>query len=254
MSFRDFMAIAAVALAVSATTAQGADLGARTYAKAPMAAAPIYAWTGCYVGGNVGGGWDRQDYTNVNPRRLPNFDLGAERNSGVVGGGQVGCDYQAGSWVFGAQGMFEAAGLRGSNRAVPGPADPQFPNVFDLSARTSWVTTATLRVGYAVVPQALLYVKGGAAWTHGNLDYTITGMGVANYTGGETRSGWVIGGGLEYLFAPNWSVFAEYNHMDFGTQTLNTLDAFGFIEPIRVSRRIDTAMAGVNFRFAPWGR
>ena len=79
-------------------------------------------------------------------------------------------------------------------------------------------------------------------------------MGVANYTGGETRSGWVIGGGLEYLIAPNWSVFAEYNHMDFGTQTLNTQDAFGFIEPIRVSRRIDTAMVGVNFRFGPWGR
>src|ERR1700732_3635479 len=58
MSFRDFTAIAAIALAVSATTAQGADLGARPYTKAPLAAAPIYTWTGCYIGGNVGGGWD----------------------------------------------------------------------------------------------------------------------------------------------------------------------------------------------------
>jgi outer membrane immunogenic protein len=251
MSFRDF--IAAVVLALSATAAQGADLGAQPYTKAPIAAAPIYGWTGCYIGGNVGGGWDRQGYTNVNPLRLPNFDLGSEGNSGVVGGGQVGCDYQAGSWVFGAQGMFEAADLRGSNHVAPGPADLQFPNVFDLSARTSWVTTATARIGYAIVPQVLLYAKGGAAWTRASLDYTITGQGVAKFTGAETRSGWVIGGGLEYLFAPNWSIFVEYNHMDFGAQTLNTQGDF-FIEPIRVSRRIDTAMVGVNFRFGPWGR
>src|ERR1700712_4995702 len=141
MSFRYFIGVAAVALAVSATTAQGADLAPRSYTKAPVAVAPIYSWTGCYVGGNVGGGWDRQSYTNVNPQRLPNFDLGSERNSGVVGGGQVGCDYQVGSWVVGAQGMFEAANLRGTNHVVPGPTDPQFPNIFDLSARTSWVTT-----------------------------------------------------------------------------------------------------------------
>jgi outer membrane immunogenic protein len=244
-------AIAAVAFSA---TAFGADLPARTYTKAPAPVAAIASWTGCYIGGNVGGGWDRQGYTNVNPQRLPNFDLGSERNAGVIGGGQIGCDYQAGAWVIGAQAMFEAADLRGSNHVVPGAADPQFPNIFDLSARTSWVTTATLRVGYAVVPQALLYLKGGAAWMHGKLDYTITGMGVANYTGAETRSGWIIGGGLEYLFAPNWSVFVEYNHMDFGTQTLNTQDAFAFIEPIRVSRRIDTAMVGVNFRFGPLAR
>jgi outer membrane immunogenic protein len=259
MWFRHFIGSAVLALTISATSAQAADIAARPYTKAPpIATAPIYSWTGCYIGGNVGGGWDRQHYTNVNPFRTPNFDLGSERNSGVIGGGQVGCDYQVGSWVFGAQGMFEAADLRGSNHVVPGPADSQFPNVFDLSARTSWVTTATARLGYTIVPQALLYVKGGAAWTHGSLDYTITGQGVATFTGGETRSGWVIGGGLEYLFTPNWSVFAEYNHMDFGSQTLNTQDIVttndSRPEPIRISRRIDIVMVGANFRFGPWAR
>jgi outer membrane immunogenic protein len=248
------LALALTTVAAFSAPALAADLAPRTYTKIPPPVVAVASWTGCYIGGNVGGGWDRQDYTNVNPQRLPHFDLGSERNSGVIGGGQVGCDYQAGSWVFGAQGMFQAADLRGSNRVVPGPTNPQFGNVFDLSARTSWVTTATLRVGYAIVPQALLYLKGGAAWTHGNLGYTITGQGVDPFTGSETRSGWIVGGGLEYLFAPNWSVFVEYNHMDFGTQTLNTQDAFAFIEPIRVSRQIDTAMVGVNFRFGPWGR
>jgi outer membrane immunogenic protein len=248
------MAAAVLAFGLATASAQAADLAARPYSKAPIASAPVYGWTGCYVGGNVGGGWDRQDYLNVNPQRLPNFDLGAERNSGVIGGGQVGCDYQAGAWVFGAQGMFDATDIKGSNHVVPGPADPQFPNIFDLRARTSWLATATARVGYTVVPEALLYVKGGAAWTRGSLGYTITGQGVDTYTGAETRSGWVVGGGLEYLFAPNWSGFVEYNHIDFGTRTLNTADPSGFIEPIRVNRRIDTAMIGVNYRFGGWGK
>jgi outer membrane immunogenic protein len=85
------------------------------------------------------------------------------------------------------------------------------------------------------------------------LNYTITGMGVANFTGAETRAGWTVGGGLEYLIAPNWSVFAEYNHMDFGSSTLATQDVvpadLSPPEPIRIGRRIDTVMLGVNYRF-----
>jgi outer membrane immunogenic protein len=252
MSVRQFAIAALVATVAGPAAVQAADLAPR-YAKAPVVVDPATPWTGCYVGANVGGGSDRQTYTNVNPNRLPNFDLGSERNSGALGGGQIGCDYQAGSWVFGAQGMFDATDFRGSNRVVPGPADPQSPNIFDLSARTSWLTTATARVGYTIVPQALIYAKGGAAWTRASLNYTITGMGVANFTGAETRAGWTVGGGLEYMIAPNWSVFAEYNHMDFGTSTLATQDVvpanLSPPEPIRIGRRIDTAMFGVNYRF-----
>ncbi|WP_027534544.1 outer membrane protein [Bradyrhizobium sp. WSM3983] len=246
-----FMAFGTIATA-AAGLANAADLAARPYTKAPPVPMAVYSWTGCYVGGNVGGGSDRQTYTNVNPNRLPNFDLGSERNTGVIGGGQIGCDYQAGNFVFGAQGMIDATDLRGSNRVVPAPGDPQFPNIFDLSARTSWIATATARIGYTVTPQTLLYVKGGGAWSRSSLDYTITGMGVATFTGSETRSGWIVGGGVEYLLAPNWSVFAEYNHMDFGTSILATqgigADA-GFSEPIRIGHRIDAGMVGVNYRF-----
>jgi outer membrane immunogenic protein len=238
----------AVALAGSATAA---DLPARTYAKVP-ATAPVSNWTGCYIGANVGAGSNRETFTNVNPRRLPNFDLGSEQATGAMGGGQIGCDYQVGNWVFGAQGAFDATDFKGSNHVVPGPNDWQFPNVFDLSSRISWITTATARLGYAIQPQVLLYARGGAAWMHSSLDYTITGMGIANFTGAETRAGWVIGGGLEYLIAPNWSVFAEYSHMDFGNSTLNTQDvviANNSPEPILIGQRIDTVMLGLNYRF-----
>jgi outer membrane immunogenic protein len=252
MQFARLLIFAGLAASV-AGVASAADLATPPYAKAPPAPVAVYSWTGCYVGANVGGGSDRQSYTNINPARLPNFDLGSERNTGVIGGGQIGCDYQAGNFVFGAQGMVDATDFRGTNHVVPGPVDRQFPNIFDLSARTSWIATATARIGYTVTPQMLIYVKGGGAWSRSSLDYTITGMGVATYTASETRSGWIVGGGIEYMLAPNWSVFAEYNHLDFGTGTLSTQGVGAAAgsppEPIRIDHRIDVGMIGVNYRF-----
>lgn len=245
----------ALVASVASGASGAADLPTRMSMKAP-AMIPLYNWTGCYVGANAGGGSDRETFTNVNPNRSPNFDLGSEHATGAVGGGQIGCDYQAGNWVVGAQGMFDAADFGGSNRVVPGPGDRQFPNVFDLSSRVSWLTTATARIGYAVQPQLLVYARGGAAWMRSNLDYAITGMGITNtYTGAETRTGWTAGAGLEYLVAANWSVFAEYSHMDFGASTLNTtfiLDPSP--EPIRIGHRIDTVMLGLNYRIGSSGR
>src|SRR5258706_2080370 len=99
-----------------------ADLLTNMSMKAPVMA-PVYNWTGCYIGANVGGGSDQETFTNVNPNRLPNFDLGSEHATGAMGGGQIGCDYQVGNWVVGAQGMFDATDFKGSNRVVPGPGD-----------------------------------------------------------------------------------------------------------------------------------
>ena len=238
-----------------AGSATAADLPARTYTKVP-AMAPVYSWTGCYIGANVGAGSDRETFTNVNPNRLPNFDLGSEHATGAMGGGQIGCDYQVGNWVFGAQGTLDATDFKGSNHVVPGPNDRQFPNVFDLSSRISWITTATARLGYAIQPQLLLYARGGAAWMRSDLNYSVTAMGITNtYTGAETRTGWTAGAGLEYLMAANWSIFAEYSHMDFGSSTLNTtLSTDPSPEPIRISHRIDTVMLGLNYRIGSPGR
>ncbi|MBR0752997.1 porin family protein [Bradyrhizobium jicamae] len=223
--------------------------------KAPASVA--YRWTGCYVGANVGGGSGRTSFTDVRPMLASPLDLGSERTSGALGGGQVGCDYQAGGWVFGVQGLYDASDLKGSHQLVPGPADPRFPNIYDLSSRMSWFATATARVGYAIQPQILIYAKGGAAWTQSTVDYAVTGMGITSpYAGAGSHTGWTAGGGVEYLLAPNWSLFAEYNYLDFGSTT-PTLQgngaAAGFTTPIQLTRRIDTAMFGVNYRFGPLG-
>jgi outer membrane immunogenic protein len=230
-----------------------ADLPTHMSMKAP-AMAPLYSWTGCYIGANAGGGSDQENFTDINlgadAISHPSFDLGSAHATGAMGGGQIGCDYQAGNWVVGAQGMFDATDFKGSNHVVPGPGDPQFGDVYDLSSRVSWVATATARIGYAIQPQLLLYARGGAAWMRSDLNFSVTAMGLTNtYTGAETRTGWTAGAGLEYLVAANWSVFAEYSHMDFGASTLNTtLITDPSPVPIRIGHRIDSVMLGLNYR------
>jgi outer membrane immunogenic protein len=114
----------------TAAVASAADM--RVKAPAYKAPPPIagYNWTGCYIGGNVGYGWQRTTSTDVEPNAPPPFDAGTGTGTGIVGGGQVGCDYQfASSWVFGIQGMFDGAGVDGSH-IVPfsyAGTNPTFP-------------------------------------------------------------------------------------------------------------------------------
>jgi len=246
-------ALALAGIAGAQPLAFAADLPPGTMVtKAPVAAL-AYRWTGCYLGANVGGGSDRAAFFDASLPNPSGADHGTARATGVLGGGQIGCDYQAGTWVLGVQGMVEAVNLNGTNHFVPGPGDPQFQNILDMRARTSSLATATARLGYAIQPQVLIYVKGGGAWMRSSIDYMITGMGMTfPFTGSDTRTGWTAGGGVEFLIAPNWSVFAEYNYMDFGSKTL-TLAGYGgtagATAPIAVNHRIDAAIFGVNYRF-----
>ncbi|QOG23301.1 outer membrane protein [Bradyrhizobium sp. SEMIA] len=235
------------ALAVASAPALAADMAA----KAPIYKAPVpvpFVWTGCYVGSNVGGGWAHTGYRVDDPTQgaFNGSSLGSNNGSGVVGGGQVGCDYQTGNWVFGAQAMFDAADIKGSH------LDPinAFPLVW--TSKISWLATATGRVGYTVAPQALLYLKGGAAWVRTHDDRTGPALGIIlSYTTPDRSDfGWTVGAGFEYLLTRNWSVFAEYNYIDVGAHrasyTRNTDGASFFVD---ASRQVHMATVGVNFRF-----
>jgi outer membrane immunogenic protein len=226
-------------LALAAVPASGADLG-RMPTKAPVAApiAPAVTWTGCYIGGNVGGGWAREKYTDPLAPAAEAF-LGSHTASGVVGGGQVGCDYQFGQFVIGARGMFDAADLKG-NHLLPGEGD-----VFDT--RIPWFATATGRLGWAFQPNFLLYVKGGGAWKR--QEETITDLGVVEGVARRDRSGWDVGGGFEWQFFPGWSVFAEFNYMDFGTKRISFTAPGAAPFPLDIREQISMAVVGVNWRF-----
>jgi outer membrane immunogenic protein len=117
--------------------------------------------------------------------------------------------------------------------------------------KTKWFATATARLGYSWGP-ALIYVKGGAAWVRNELE---TNTHVANLTidrsrGSETRLGWTIGAGLEYLLTPNWSLFAEYNYMDMGSNKASwTTDGLFIVVPSDVEQNLHVVKTGLNFRF-----
>src|SRR5262249_5165455 len=138
-------------------------------------------------------------------------DLGKHTGTGAIGGGQLGCDIQFGGWVVGAQGMIDGTSIKGEH-GIPGD-----PDVF--TTKITRPSTATGRIGYTAMQNGLIYVKGGGAWVRDR--EVILDAGIPEARANLTRSGWTIGGGLEVLANSNWSVFVEYNHLDFGTHRTN---------------------------------
>src|SRR5262249_37573177 len=134
--------------------ASAADLGRAPPPTYVPPAPPPYLWTGCYIGGNVGGAW-----AHVEVNVVTTGENHGGNNGGFAGGGQIGCDYQLNAWVFGIRNMLDATSLSKSvtfSGAIPGSADTS----------THWFDTLTARAGYLVAPNVLLYVQGGAAWTN----------------------------------------------------------------------------------------
>jgi outer membrane immunogenic protein len=239
---RTLLAVASV-LAGSILTANAADMAARPLYKAPPPA-PVFSWTGCYVGGNLGGGKTHKHFEFAADGQL--FDEGTLDQGGFVGGGQLGCDYQFGSnFVVGVQGMFDGTTIKGTETFFSGI--DQFNEQY--AVKLHWFTTLTGRVGFLATPSLLLYGKGGAAWVNERIDY-VPGAEVVASTGNTTRSGWVAGAGIEWMFAPQWSAFVEYNHMGFGTKNMNlnfVVDgSFDFTESVKQS--VDVVVVGVNWR------
>lgn len=245
---------AAVAMTGSAVAA---DMAPR-YTKAPVVApVAVYTWTGCYIGANVGGAWhnidqssNRQtDGTVLNP--VLNFGS-ADSGGNVIGGGQIGCDYQfSGNWVVGIQGMFDFGNTNSRNNF---PADARVAAILPYqTTRTRDLYTVTGRLGYLFTPALLGYVKGGGAWTNTYTQVygTLPALFLSE-TASSDRQGWTVGGGLEYMFAKGWSVFGEYNYADFGRKDVVFTAAPGTVgAPNITSTRltVQTALVGVNYKF-----
>jgi outer membrane immunogenic protein len=237
--------LTAATLAAPAGSATAADLGTSSLYKPPPPPPPMFSWTGCYVGANVGGGSAAKSANDAAGAvtGVSGADLGSHTASGVIGGGQVGCDYQAGAWVFGVQGMFGRSGIEGSN------TDPS--GLFAINSRIRSFATVTGRLGYAAAPTMLVYAKGGGAWVRDN--YTLTDVTGTTLTAASTNpSGWTIGGGIEWAVAGNWTAFAEYNYLDFGTRGVSfTSNTSGLTFPINIKQNINSFSFGINYRFGP---
>src|SRR6266545_6992524 len=232
-----------VALIAFAAPAAAADLAARPYTKAPPAPiAAVYDWTGFYIGANGGWGSSHKCWDSVAPALVLGRE-GCHDATGGVAGGQIGYRWQSAGWVFGVEAQGDWADLRGSNAslAFPGQTNRSKIDAFGLF---------TGQVGYAW-NNALLYVKGGAAITDSRFNTIDTATGiVTSSTGDNTRWGGTVGVGLEYGFAPNWSVGVEYDHLFMQDKTYTFTAPGGvFFGNDRIRQDVDLVTARLNYKF-----
>ena len=200
--------ISATAFAFGLSQAQAADIPRPVYKAAP---APIHQtyWTGCYIGGNIGYGWAPTNWNTPG-----GVELASHSADGVIGGGQIGCDYEMNRLVVGIQGMFNASAMKSDSYNLVNPA------LLD-STRMPWMASLTGRIGITGSP-ILFYAKGGAAWVRSDYQECCVPLPTAppppiivipDGISKSTRVGWTVGGGVEYIFIPKWSVFVEYNYV-----------------------------------------
>lgn len=227
-------------------TASAADLTPRTYTKAPAIMAPIYDWSGFYLGLNAGGGSSRECYTLTSVAGTPLSPTpseGCHDATGGLAGGQFGYRWQAANWVFGIEAQGDWANLKGSNPSLT--ALVPYMN----QTKVDGIGLFTGQVGYAW-NNTLLYAKGGAAVTDNKYNSFFTGSGITWNTASDTRWGGTVGAGVEYGLAPNWSVAVEYNHLFMGNPGVTfpaTAIAVGRSD--KIGQNVDMGTVRVNYRF-----
>jgi outer membrane immunogenic protein len=236
-----------VALAALAVPALAADMGV---VRRPVAYVAATNWTGCYAGGDVGTAWGHSDGFSTNGATTEGvghafapfppgvvLNNGFDMGSAAIGGFYGGCNYQFGAWVIGAEGDISWTNLEGQTFAVNGPS--AFINAAGFavapgayrSTKEHWIATARGRLGYAV-DKWLLYVTGGGAWAKIDSVESVTPTAFfPGVSGGpvlntdlqtDTRSGWTVGAGLEYMLPYNWVIRAEYLFVEIPSYTTFT--------------------------------
>ena len=229
--------------------ASAADMAVKARPPAPVLA-PIYDWTGFYIGANGGWGQSNSCLNFVDPFDPFGTDFadGCRSRSGGLVGGQIGYRWQANQWVFGLEAQGDWADL--SHRRVS-LLDP----TFSTRTTTDGIGLFTGQIGYAW-NQALFYVKGGAAVTSNRFSILDTFTGIELASASATRWGGTVGAGFEYGFAPNWSFGVEYNHLFMGDAN-NSFSGVNFGSAAFVNNRItqdvDMVTARINYRFGGYG-
>jgi outer membrane immunogenic protein len=250
MKSRLFAFVAGATVVASAQIASAADLAVKAQPHAPAVMELATAtWTGFYIGGHGGWAWGHSSATAVTGNG--NFPVGSlvsdGHPDGGLGGVQGGYNYQFGQWVLGIEGDYSFADITSSDTTTSA-----LGNLNASNGKFKWLADVTGRLGYAGWSNWLVYIKGGAAWTHHDASSTLTspaGVVLSTSTGSEGRTGYLIGGGLEWAFVRNWSAKIEYNYMDFGTETVTRVTSAGTTNLRDNKLNLNVFKAGVNYRF-----
>ena len=225
---------------VMAAPALAADLPVNA---PPVYVAPLYNWSGFYIGGN--GGWGASDNCfdifTVAGATLVN---GCHDRSGGMVGGQIGYRWQQPNnhFVFGLEAQGDWANISNSRVSISDPT-------LTLGSKLDGLGLFTGQGGFSW-DTWLLYVKGGAAVTSNNFSVSSTAGGTASAS--STRWGGALGVGFEYGFTPNWSVGFEYDHLFMGAADFSFSGVDPLLASARIRQDVDMATVRVNYRF-DWG-
>jgi outer membrane immunogenic protein len=206
------------AMALTGSAAFAADLPYRGPPPVYLPPAPIFTWSGFYLGGQVGYAWARDNGSINNPAPgipglpaaifLPfTVDL-----NGVIGGAHVGYNLQINQWVVGLEGDVDGTSL--SKTQLVGAFPPFFQGLVNPKATVQGSIRARLGIAF---DRVLIYATGGAAFADFTIAYNTRPLGGLDQIT-STRSGWTVGGGLDYAITNNWSIGAEYRYSDFGSR------------------------------------
>ncbi|MDI4663365.1 porin family protein [Xanthobacter autotrophicus] len=209
---------ALVSGALMAAPAAAADLGRTAPALPAALPAPVFSWTGFYIGGNAGYGWgsgqDDPGVAGIDPK-------------GWFGGGQVGYNYQFGNNIVAGV----EADIQGGDISA-GTSGPL--GTLGLSSTLDLFGTVRGRLGYAFGP-VLPYVTGGFAWGNNSIDY----LGASQ---SQTHTGWTAGAGIEYALTDHWTAKTEYLYTDLGSKSYDTIGVSAGVTS-------QTARIGINYKF-----
>jgi outer membrane immunogenic protein len=243
--------LSGVAFAVLAVgPAVAADLSTPIY-KALPPPMPAFSWSGCYIGGNIGGGYAWTENTDrVNTTAFGDFLPGqgfANPTSGIAGGGQLGCNYQISRLVIGIEGSYLGADIKRDYNSPFGQADDVYTNKID------GIASVVARFGWAF-DNWLYYTKVGWAGAHAKLSVVDN---VLPFIGAGSASNWhngfTFGTGVEYGFTQNWILGFESNYYRFESKTYEIGGGAGLYTFTSRPRDVYTFLGRVSYKFGMGG-
>jgi outer membrane immunogenic protein len=182
----------------------------------------VFNWTGCYLGGQAGGGFMHDSLVDDNDD--PIFHGG-----GPIAGGQVGCNYQAQQFVVGVEGEGWWSGLKNKSTDNSTTTTTNGIDVLTVTnnsfdeTKNRWDAAVSLRAGWAV-DRLLFYGKAGVVWGGFNfssssnevLCFNATcGVAQSSQFGSHTLTGMLLGFGIEWAFLDNWLFRMEADYLNF---------------------------------------
>jgi outer membrane immunogenic protein len=206
-----------------AAFASAADAQSSRFASYP---APVWSWSGFYLGVDAGYGWSNVDHSITVNALTVTVPTNAK---GFIGGIYGGYNWQFNQFVAGVETDVSWGNITGTNSVVG--KSGLVPFAFQAEDRLRWLGTTRARLGFLPVPSIMIYASAGVAYG-GIEDSVIGSVGSSSVSSSfaqssstsETRFGFAAGAGIEWAINNNWMTRAEWLHYNLGS-TATAFDA-----------------------------